>query len=237
MEHNLDATAALTEFDLFADSYYKQHKANLAITGESPEYFSEYKIADLAKYVQQNRNPHREIFDFGSGIGNSVAFFRKYFPESNLYCGDVSKRSLEVSQARFPGRESYIRIGELLPVPDNSFDIVFSACVFHHIPHEEHHKWLQELKRVTRPDGLLFIYEHNPLNPLTVNAVNNCPIDVNAHLIRGRSMKQRTLDAGWRNPVIDYKLFFPSFLSFLRPFESSLAKCCLGAQWRLTAQK
>jgi ubiquinone/menaquinone biosynthesis C-methylase UbiE len=144
---------------------------------------------------------------------------------------------LEVSKARFPGNETYVKIDSAISVPDNSFDIVFSACVFHHIAHEEHVKWLIELKRITRPGGILVIYEHNPLNPLTVNAVNNCPIDVNARLIRGTSMKRRVTDAGWRNPFVDYKLFFPALLSFCRPIERYFSKCCLGAQWRLIAKK
>ena len=31
------------EFDLLADEYRNVHTANVAITGEAPEYFSEYK--------------------------------------------------------------------------------------------------------------------------------------------------------------------------------------------------
>ena len=55
-----------------------------------------------------------------------------------------------------------------IPAEADSFDVVFSACVFHHIPHGEHLNWLQELHRITRPGGLIAIFEHNPLNPLTV---------------------------------------------------------------------
>jgi len=33
-----------SEFDKFADEYLATHKANLAITGEDPEYFARYKL-------------------------------------------------------------------------------------------------------------------------------------------------------------------------------------------------
>ena len=40
-----------TEFDTHADKYRLMHKENISITGEPPEYFSEYKVADLAKLL------------------------------------------------------------------------------------------------------------------------------------------------------------------------------------------
>jgi hypothetical protein len=36
------------EFDKFADEYRSMHAANIRLSGEDPEYFAEYKIADIA---------------------------------------------------------------------------------------------------------------------------------------------------------------------------------------------
>jgi SAM-dependent methyltransferase len=225
------------EFDLLADEYRVLHKENIAITGESPEYFSEYKIADLADLLNRLRLPTTNILDFGSGIGNSLPYFRKYFPGSEISCADVSARSIEIAQSRFPGQENYVRIDKNIPLPAASQDVVFSACVFHHIPHEEHLHWLNELRRITKPGGVLAIYEHNPLNPLTVRAVNTCPLDVNARLIRGGTMRKSALTTGWEDAHVDYKLFFPAILAALRPIERHLEWLCLGAQYRTMARK
>lgn len=224
------------EFDRFADEYYGQHAANVAITGELPEYFAEYKIADLAELTMQMKVPPRRILDFGSGIGNSVPYFRKYFPASDVSCADISPRSIEVSRARFPGDETYVVIDDMqVPLENASQDVAFSACVFHHIPDDQHTLWLKELKRIVRPGGLLVIYEHNPLNPLTVRAVNTCPFDINARLITGNAMRKRVQAAGWSKAHIDYRLFFPSFLRTLRPLERHLGWLPLGAQYRLSS--
>jgi hypothetical protein len=77
----------------------------------------------------------------------------------------------------------------------------FSACVFHHIPHGEHWGWLRELYRVVRPGGLLSVFEHNPLNPLTLHAVNTCPFDLNARLIQAGQLARQCRAAGWSSPV------------------------------------
>lgn len=224
------------EFDLLADEYHDQHRENVAITGEGPEFFSEYKIADLSELVRRTNQAADRVLDFGSGIGNSVPFFRKYFEQSEVYCADVSARSMEVAQGRFPGREKYLRIDGNVPLPTHSVDVVFSACVFHHIPHDEHVHWLKELCRVAKPGGLLAIYEHNPLNPLTVRAVNTCPLDVNARLIRAGVLRRRVLEGGWQEARVDYKLFFPSMLKLLRPLERHLEWFAAGAQYRVTAR-
>ena len=93
------------------------------------------------------------------------------------------------------------------------------------------------MRRVTRKGGLLVIYEHNPLNPLTLRAVNTCPLDVNAHLIYARQMRSRAIHAGWDEARIDYRLFFPAFLSALRPLEQRMGWFGLGAQYRLLARQ
>lgn len=232
--HGLDQA----EFDNLADGYYDQHKQNIAITGENPEYFSEYKIADVAGIVRDADLASGKILDFGCGIGNSIPYFRKYFPEAGLTCADVSARSIELAQRRFPGAEQYALIaGGRIPVESDSQDIVFTACVLHHIPHEEHAHWLGELWRIVRPGGMLFVFEHNPLNPLTVRAVNTCPLDVNARLVRAGKLQRTAQASGWRDIAIRYRLFFPSFAATLRPLENHMQWLCLGAQYSLSGTK
>lgn len=224
------------EFDKIADLYQEQHKKNLHMSGEPPEYFSEYKISDLAKYIETKNLCSTHILDFGCGIGNSIEFFRKYFPNSKLYCADISERSIEIAKSRFPGNEIYLKINDSIPVPPESFDIIFTACVFHHIDFDSHKKWLSEIKRAIKKEGIFVIYEHNPLNPLTIYAVNTCPFDINAKLIKASTMKSTLINEGWTATEIEYKLFFPSFLKALRPLEKYLSRFFLGAQWRLISK-
>jgi hypothetical protein len=98
-------------------------------------------------------------------------------------------------------------------------------------------KWLKELHRITRTGGLIAIFEHNPLNPLTVHAVNTCPFDENAKLIFARSLAKRLRAAGWASPRIQYNLFFPRGLARLRPLEASLGWLPFGAQYVAYARK
>jgi SAM-dependent methyltransferase len=226
------------EFDRFADEYDVQHRANVAVTGEGPEYFAEYKIRKLREIVDRRQLRVSRICDFGSGIGNSIPYFGRHFPDAALTSSDVSERSLALSRQRYPQSRDYLLIeNNRIPSGPDAFDVVFSACVFHHIAHDEHAMWLRELHRITRPGGLIAIFEHNPWNPLTVHAVNTCPFDENARLIAARDMARRLAGAGWAAPQIQYNLFFPRALSLLRPIESSLSWLPLGAQYAALARK
>ena len=225
------------EFDAIADDYYRQHAANIKVTGEDPEYFHRYKVADSCEYLKHRGRGVNSILDFGSGIGNSVPYFREYFPKTKLYCADVSWRSIELSRQRYPGEEVYLQIESSIPVTDQTFDAVYTACVFHHIPHDEHIRWMRELLWVTKVGGNIILFEHNPINPLTVRAVNTCPFDVNAKLIRAGVLRRTILSAGWRDATIEYKVFFPRALAPFRPFEKYLRKACFGAQYRIVAKK
>ena len=226
------------EFDRFADAYYEQHRDNVAVTGEGPEYFAEYKIRQLRRIVEGQAIKVSRIWDFGSGIGNSIPFFRRYFPDAALTSSDVSERSLALSRQRYPQSGDYVQIeNDRIPSEADAVDVVFSACVFHHIPHGEHLMWLEELYRITRPGGLIAVFEHNPLNPLTVRAVNTCPFDVNAKLILARTLTRRLAAAGWASCRAEYNLFFPRRLAWLRPCEERLGWLPIGAQYVATARK
>src|SRR4051812_19427492 len=151
-----------TEFDQFADEYEAIHARNIAVSGESPKFFAEYKVKDVADIAASElalEPADTAILDFGAGVGNSVPFFRRHFPAARLTCLDVSSRSLAVAERRFANAAEYCRFdGSTIPFDEASFDIAFAACVFHHIDHSEHVQLLGELHRVLRPGGVAFIF-------------------------------------------------------------------------------
>jgi len=228
------------EFDKFAQEYKSLHRENIASSGENPEYFAEYKMKDLKRIVKTTPSilDTSHFLDFGAGTGSSVPFFRKYFPIARLTCADVSKNSLEIAASNFGNSAEYVTFdGTYLPFADNSFDAAYASCVFHHIPPMEHVHLLTELKRVLKPKGVIMIYEHNPLNPLTVRAVNSCPFDENAILIRASAMRASLESAGFLLPSISYRVFFPRFFSGIRWMEDWLKWLPLGAQYYVMASK
>lgn len=222
-----------TEFDRHAESDRDLHQRNISISGEEPTYFASYKMRDFAALVNEMGLPlDGRYLDFGGGVGESIAPFRKHMPQARLVSADVSAESLAQSkELHGDGVEHVWMPNGMLPFGAAEFDGAFACCVFHHIPHEQHRQTLGQLLKVIKPGGLLMIYEHNPFNPLTVRSVRTCPFDENAVLLTAKQL-QRTADAAGLQPYRrDYRGFFSAALARLRPLEEKLRWLPLGAQY------
>lgn len=134
------------EFDKFANNYREIHTENVQkVSGADSDYFTEYKIAEISRFI----NDGKVWLDFGCGDGNSARFILKYFPHSQYYGVDVSGESIEVAKKRnIFGAHFECYDGNKLPFEENTFDIVFIACVLHHIPIDLRDKLLKECFRV-----------------------------------------------------------------------------------------
>lgn len=228
-----------SEFDKFAEEYSELHQRVLGPSGEDPEFFANYKVQDTLQLVQkQNFPPNLSILDFGSGIGGSVPYFLKYFPDCQLTCLDVSRKSLEIGIERFGDTAQFLHFdGKNIPSDDNSYHIIFTACVFHHIPPDMHALLIKEIHRILKPGGVFIAFEHNPLNFLTIRAVNACSYDENAILIPGKKFRGLLKEQDFNDDKLRYRIFFPKILGLFRPLERFLRWVPLGAQYYVSAQK
>lgn len=225
-------------FDKYAGRYDEEHRRSIAFSGCDTAYFAHYKVAVAAERFRASCSRHETLLDFGCGPGTSIPHFRAALPGARILAADVSRLSLAEAQSRYGPQADYLPVeGRSLDIASDSVGMAFSACVFHHIPPKEHRDWLTELRRVVKPGGTLMIFEHNPLNPLTLHAVARCVFDADAILIRAGTLAQRLAASGWRVQRIRYHVFFPEKLAALRRFEPALGLLPLGGQYSVAAIK
>ncbi|MBC8331201.1 MAG: class I SAM-dependent methyltransferase [Anaerolineae bacterium] len=221
-----------TEFDYIAEQYEDMLRQNIGIYGRDTTYYAEHK----AIIISQNTsiNPIR-ILEFGCGTGRNIRFLQKYFPEASIVGYDVSLESLAIAKRTNPGVQFVSN--DKLEEYANTFDIILIANVFHHIPAQKQISTMQIAKSLLRPDGEMFIVEHNPYNFMTVHAVDTCVFDENAVLIALNAMKDLIRAAGLEILNQGYTLFFPTSIRFLQPVERYLAWLPFGAQYFIRAQR
>jgi ubiquinone/menaquinone biosynthesis C-methylase UbiE len=224
------------DFDHFANDYRNIHNNNIKLSGVQSDYFSEHKIQTLKKYEKKD---NINFLDFGCGDGNSAIYFTKHFPDGNYIGVDISKDSIDVAQSKNCKNCNFTTFdGETLPFEDNSFDIVFTACVFHHIEFKLHENLMKEIQRVLKKGGRFYIFEHNPWNPITQRMVNTCPFDKDAILLKPTYLQKLILKI-FNNQETNFILFFPRhklFQIFIK-FEKYLKKIPLGGQYFVRAIK
>lgn len=224
--------ACMAEFDQFSASYEQTLNASVAITGESAEYFASYKARFIAQRVVTRRAC--KILDYGCGVGLVCRELQKHLPEAQIDGFDVSQASLERVDPALRSRGTFApNVSELR----GNYDVVLFANVMHHIQPKSRQHAISEAAGLLGPGGKLVIFEHNPRNPLTRRAVDQCPFDENAILVPPEETKTYLKRSGLCRVRSDYIVFFPRALKWLRGLEPVLGWCPLGAQYVVTARK
>lgn len=171
----------MAEFDTHSADYQSKLAASLGLPESSVDQFAAYKIEKIAELEPNARNGN--FLDFGCGIGLSRPHIQRLFPDMNLFMADQSSESLSSLTNRIADSVSTIHVEASIPLDEESISIALASCVFHHIEPDDRLHWLKEIKRVLLPGSALYIFEHNPFNPLTQLIVRRSPLDMNAQLL------------------------------------------------------
>ncbi len=161
----------IREFDTVAQSYDEGLKILLGPIGGDTEKYAEYKV-QLVKNLIRDAD---SIMDFGCGIGRSLQHFKNYFyndKSGKLYGCDTSPESVELAKKELPDATFYVNtsVDEFNKIEDK-YDLIFLACVFHHIDPVDRKEWAESIKDKLNPGGYIAVFEHNLINPLTKRVV------------------------------------------------------------------
>lgn len=229
-------------FDKYANNYNEGHVKAIKMSGLSIDYLHEYKVIEVYKYLKQLNRDQSELklLNFGCGTGNSEKYLRKYLPNTRIYSIDISKESVEVAKKQNQNIDNIVFSAfDGLNIPfEEKFDIIFVANIFHHIPRNQHSDVMKNLYNQLSEQGTIFIFELNPINPLTMwVAINNdYKFDKNSRLLSPFYAKKLLIKNGFIDIKRKYTIFFPGFLSFLFPLEKYLKSVPIGAHYFYTAQ-
>lgn len=210
------------EFDKYASSYDELHAKNVALSGESPEYFAIYKQKFLERLLERNTR----VLDFGCGIGNLTQHLVRSFDAVAGY--DPSDESVALAKKRAPEATFY---DDVEAIPSDSFGAVVLANVLHHVPPENRAGLMTSIARTVAPGGKIVVFEHNPINPVTRKVVRECEFDENAVLLYPSETRRLLKGVGMTKVTLDYIVFFPRALSALRGMETVLSWLPMGAQY------
>jgi SAM-dependent methyltransferase len=225
------------EFDRYSDSYREAVEESISFAGADLDLFTRAKANALLELAGRVGSPDGLAFlDVGCGIGETDRFLEGRV--GRLAGVDVAPQMLERARARNPWAEYRdYESGEPIPFEDESFDVCFAVCVLHHVPRDRRAQLVREMRRVCRRSGLVALFEHNPLNPLTRRAVSGCEFDRDAELLSRRAALELLSAAGLPSPEGRYIVFFPRESGLLRGIERRLGWLPLGAQYAAFAQR
>jgi len=226
-----------SEFDDLAYSYDEELKDSLGkIGGKNINMFAEYKIKIVKSKLSRTSS---NILEFGCGTGRNNLYMKKYFPSSRIYGCDISEKSLEIARKINPDiqYDKITNVNDLRRIYKETFECIFISNVFHHIPFIEHKMWLNELYNLLSGEGIIFIFEHNPYNPITKYIFKTSKIDKGAAMLSPSYCVNLVKSANFTQIKREYTLFFLWRNSFFEAIERILYFLPLGSQYIIWGRK
>src|SRR5690606_30989044 len=99
------------------------------------------------------------VLDFGCGCGRVIRHFHGHQPR--MFGCDYNSQLVDWSAANLGFAEFTTNM--LAPPTsygDGQFDFIYALSVFTHFPENLQKPWLEEMKRILKPNGLLFLTFH-----------------------------------------------------------------------------
>ncbi len=103
----------------------------------------------------------RKLLDWGCGCGRIASVYLAFMPSLEVYGCDIDAEAIawcEDNLAR--GRFTTVPLLPPTSYADDSFDVVIGYSVCTHLSRQNQAKWLDELRRITRPGGTVFLSVH-----------------------------------------------------------------------------
>ena len=124
------------------------------------------RIADLARL-----QPGETVLDVGCGTGTLAIVARQRVGETGRVSGidpspQMIARASRKAVLRGLAIDFQVGVIEQLSFPDQSFDVVLSTFMMHHLPDDLKRRGLREIARVLKPGGHLLVLDmKGPVGP------------------------------------------------------------------------
>jgi SAM-dependent methyltransferase len=226
----------MADFDAIALNYDDLLNAGLSATGETKEFFARGRVERLRQRLTGLGQHVHSVLDFGCGPGTTTPLLKAALGAERAIGIDVSEGLLDV--ARRDSSDPAVTFMTPDGWPDGwQVDVVYCNGVFHHIAPAQRPRYVQFLRRVLRPNGILALWENNPWNPGTRLVMSRIPFDRTASLLTaGRSARMLRRE-GFLLLGIDYAFVFPRALKAMRPLERLLSQWPVGGQYQVLARR
>lgn len=232
-------------FDKLAKNYFEVHRRSLSIFSNMDlNYFIRFKLDIVKSEIKKSRSSEPvNILDFGCGIGESTLYISEIFPNSKIIGIDLSSSSIEIAKKRKIKNTQFFSCNIINENIDNfSFDLIFISDVFQHIFEKDRAAVFSRLYSFLNKGGKIFIFEHNPWNPVTALIYKTTEIDNGCTMISSREFDSLIKKLNLQDIKIypsKYLIFMPryTFLKKIFFLEKFFQNIPIGAKYYKVIEK
>lgn len=182
------------------------HIAYDTLAGASWEYYHRTGI-QLAEYlagiVRERGLPESAaILEWGCGPGRIIRHLPDILPGVRLYGSDYNAESIAWAQHNIPGVQ-FVTNGLQPPLPFEGaiFDFVYAFSVFTHLAEHTCLAWADELHRVLRPGGWLFLTTSGDMSAQYLLPHERRAYDAAGFWYRDKMTEGKKMAGMWMSPA------------------------------------
>jgi SAM-dependent methyltransferase len=111
-----------------------------------------------------------KILDWGCGPGRLIRHMPQLLMHPQIFGVDYNKQTIKWCKKTFQDSQFFQNnLNPPLPFEKAIFDVVYGLSILTHLSEQSHGKWINELKRILKPNGILILtlYGHSAKNLLT----------------------------------------------------------------------
>jgi SAM-dependent methyltransferase len=108
--------------------------------------------------VGHNLGEFKRILDFGCGCGRTLIYLKDLAPHAQFAGTDIDAGAIEWCKEHL--RFATFTVGPASPPTgyvSDTFDFIYAISVFTHLDEDYQFSWLEELRRIAKPGGVLLL--------------------------------------------------------------------------------
>lgn len=184
-------------YETFDLNYYSYYVDGRDTAEWLLKYFSEYKELKNINIFDWGCGPARIIRHLPSLVDNSCHFFGSdYNPKYIEWCcKNIPNVSFSTNQLNPP-----------LDYQSELFDIAYGISIFTHLSEEMHYQWFNELMRVLKPNGILFLTLQGAVFKEKMTSAEIAQFDEGKLVIRANTLEGHRTYGAFQPDEFVYKL-------------------------------
>jgi ubiquinone/menaquinone biosynthesis C-methylase UbiE len=121
-------------------------------------------LRDLARRGGKDLDRSAAVLDFACGCGRVIRHFKDHAPDARWCGSEIDTEAIKWCRESLGAIATFSQNGFQPPTEfeDDSFEVVYAISLFTHLDEEDQFRWLAELARVLRKDGILIATTHGP---------------------------------------------------------------------------
>jgi len=124
------------------------------------ERHTQFLIQKYEHILQRNNRSlkdYNNILEFGCGYGRLIKYILVINNTAMVYGCDTLSGAINYCQKKYKNKGTFY-LNDCYPpisLEDEQFDLIYSYSVFTHLSEKNHIRWLQELARLLKPNGVM----------------------------------------------------------------------------------